>query len=64
MTVSPMSEIEVENGNDLAFEVEIMDQAGNITTQPRLGVTCKVQHCTGKHTAVAESHSLCQDWAS
>ena len=33
---------EIENGGIFRFDVQIKDKAGNVTSQPRLNVICKV----------------------
>lgn len=42
MSVTPSEEFSIENGSEVSFEIEITDQAGNLTSQPRLTATCKV----------------------
>ncbi|XP_029935656.1 structural maintenance of chromosomes flexible hinge domain-containing protein 1 isoform X2 [Myripristis murdjan] len=37
------SPVKVENGNSFSFNVEVHDEAGNITAQPKLVVRCQVQ---------------------
>ncbi|KAM4533863.1 structural maintenance of chromosomes flexible hinge domain-containing protein 1 [Odontesthes bonariensis] len=37
------SEVAVENGNPAIFEVEIHDEAGNITANPKQSVFCQIQ---------------------
>ncbi|CAH1248010.1 SMCHD1 [Branchiostoma lanceolatum] len=42
--------LQVENGKELSFDVEVRDKAGNISTQPKLDVTCKFTGCSGLPT--------------
>uniref|UniRef100_A0A674K2A6 Structural maintenance of chromosomes flexible hinge domain-containing protein 1 n=1 Tax=Terrapene triunguis TaxID=2587831 RepID=A0A674K2A6_9SAUR len=43
LKVKPDSEIlKIENGTSFPFQVEVLDEAGNITAQPKLIVHCKV----------------------
>lgn len=44
LTVSPVEEIEVENGNPVTFIVQVLDEAGNITASDNkpLILLCKV----------------------
>ncbi len=37
-------EVSMENGNPVKFDVEVHDEADNITTQPKLNVVCRVCH--------------------
>ena len=32
----------VENGNPMTFNIKVLDEAGNITAQPKLVVYCRV----------------------
>ena len=46
LKVKPDSEILViENGTAFPFQVEVLDESDNITTQPKLIVHCKVSYC-------------------
>ncbi|KAM9713045.1 structural maintenance of chromosomes flexible hinge domain-containing protein 1 [Menidia menidia] len=40
---SEAAQLEVENGNPAIFDVEIHDQAGNITANPKQSVSCQVE---------------------
>ncbi|CAG5865270.1 unnamed protein product [Menidia menidia] len=40
---SEAAQLEVENGNPAIFDVEIHDQAGNITANPKQSVNCQVE---------------------
>ena len=42
LKISPEEEITTENGKSVQYDVEVRDQAGNMTTQPRMQVVCKV----------------------
>ncbi|KAI8505876.1 inactivation of X chromosome by DNA methylation [Branchiostoma belcheri] len=42
--------LQVENGKELSFDVEVRDKAGNISTQPKLDVTCKFTGSSGLPT--------------
>jgi len=42
MHVSPEEEQVIENGNVVVYTVEIMDKSGNLTTEPKATVACKV----------------------
>lgn len=35
--------ITVENGTSVSFDVEVHDEAGNVTVQPKLIVRCQVR---------------------
>ncbi|XP_043921496.1 structural maintenance of chromosomes flexible hinge domain-containing protein 1 [Protopterus annectens] len=42
LRVKPDSaELKIENGTAISFQVEVLDESGNITTQPKLTVHCK-----------------------
>ncbi|XP_029955425.1 structural maintenance of chromosomes flexible hinge domain-containing protein 1 [Salarias fasciatus] len=46
VSVTPKEDpIQVENGNEVMFHVEVHDEAGNVTTNPRQTVRCQVQDC-------------------
>ena len=36
------TDLQVENGKDLRFDVEVRDVIGNLCAQPKLTVNCKV----------------------
>jgi len=43
LKVKPDSEIlKIENGTAFPFQVEVLDESGNVTVQPKLIVHCKV----------------------
>lgn len=44
LQVSPEKETEVENGNQVRFDVAVLDIMGNITTENKLNVVCKVNY--------------------
>ncbi|XP_044280413.1 structural maintenance of chromosomes flexible hinge domain-containing protein 1 isoform X4 [Varanus komodoensis] len=47
LNVKPDSDIlKIENGTSLPFHVEVLDEVGNITTQPKLIVHCKFSGAT------------------
>jgi len=49
LKVKPDSEIlKIENGTAFPFQVEVLDESGNITAQPKLIVHCKV-NCISLH---------------
>ena len=38
----PAENISIENGEKVELEIEVHDMAGNLVTQPKLSVQCKV----------------------
>lgn len=44
LCVKPERDLELENGSAPMFNVEVLDVAGNVTTENKLLVTCKVSN--------------------
>jgi len=49
--------IEIENGDAFKFDMQIKDKVGNITSQPKLSVTCKVTGIPGYQPTTCDCSS-------
>uniref|UniRef100_A0A3B3VGT4 Structural maintenance of chromosomes flexible hinge domain containing 1 n=1 Tax=Poecilia latipinna TaxID=48699 RepID=A0A3B3VGT4_9TELE len=55
---SKTNPVEVENGNPVSFEIEVHDEAGNITRFPGLEVHCQVWTYADNHEGYRNSSAL------